>query len=274
MISFSYDAFIRKQCLTEVGLGIPNTLWTKVEDYIKDKEVWRQQLITGSKWSDLGSDMGLESILKVYFEHLLVPDNFILASFSLELNKTNAFDGNYGKYDIEVLNASNTLNNNKEIKVRIAIYLFRIIEISAENILRSLYHELIHLDEAIKAIKNVGIDKLTTILTPFQWTDVNSLLNKPENKTEFDYVNSKDERNTYAGDLALQLFYKYRQYFKEQNVKEQEYFIRTKIVPNIKNEFSQSIQHNFIDNLLKSNKFYISLIKQLTALAMSVSINV
>lgn len=274
MATFSYDLFVKKQNLTEAGLGVPNTLWSDIENYIQDPEIWRQNLITNSKWTERASDIGLRTLIKKYYQHKLIEAKFELSEFSFEIYKTDEYDGNYGLFEMALLNSSNKLRNYKEIKVKIRICLFRISEISSENTLRSLYHELIHLEEGITAITNIGMENLTQTLSPFDWISINKVLNKPKNKTTADYVNSTDERNAYAGDLALQLFYKYRPYFRQQTTKEQEQFINNKIIPNIKYEFSYNIQNEFITNLIKSNKFYISLIKQLIDLASRIAVNV
>lgn len=274
MKSFNSIMFIKPVNLTEMSLGISNDLWNSIENHIDNVDNWFNTLLTSSKWSAQISDTNLEAIIKNYFYTILERNHINLIDLKCNFYKTNEQNDIYGKCSYELLNSSNKVKHTKEIKAKIEIYMFRLLEVSSKDALKILYHELIHCEEITKALISIGTDRLFTIIPPFEWQNTDTILNRKENKTDEDYVNDISEINAYAGELALQLYYKYKQEFKDKNIKEQEYFIRTKIIPNIKNEFSNSIQVNYINKLIKSNRFYIAFIKQLTILASHVAINV
>jgi hypothetical protein len=265
--------FIKPINITEMSLGISNDLWKSLENHIGDSEEWFNKLIKTSKWSSQISDATLEAIIKNYFFTLLERNNINLIDLKCNFYKTDEADSIYGKCSYNLLNSSNKLKHIKEIKAKIDIYMFRLLEVNSKDAIKILYHELIHCEELTKALINIGTDKMFNTIPQFEWVSADLVINKKENKTEEDYINDISEINAYAGELALQLYYKYKLEFKDRTTKEQDYFIRTKIIPNIKNEFSNSIQVNYINKLIKSNKFYIALIKQLSILASHVAIN-
>ena len=278
MISLSFASFIKQINLTEAATGITNELWARIMEHIQDGNSWRERLIASAKWNSLAIDPELTRIISEYFREILTSSGFTLDSCVCEFYKTDDANGLYGHAIFNIMNASNTIKKTTEIKVRIGIEVFRMLETDISQLLRGLYHELIHIEQGIKVIKNLGIPKLSETLTPFVWTPVNRVINKVDSfKDAVEYVNDRDEVEAYARDLSLQLFYKYKPDFKLMNPKQQDFFIRTAIIPNIKNEFSPEIRNNVLDNLSDSktkHKFYILLIKQLTEFATSVALNV
>ena len=273
MKSFNSSMFIKPINITEMSLGISNNLWKFIENHIEDNDKWFNELLITAKWSSQVSDVALEALIKNYFFTILERSNINLIDLKCNFYKTNENNDIYGKCDYKLLNSINRLNHTKEIKAKIDIYMFRLLEVTSNDAIKILYHELIHCEDITKALIHIGADTLYNTIPKFEWVEADTVLNKKENRTEEDYVNDISEINAYAGELALQLYYKYKLEFKERTVKEQEYFIRTNIIPNIKNEFSNSIQVNYIDRLIKINRFYISLIKQLSVLASHVAVH-
>ena len=272
MTSIGCSDFIKTERLTEMSTNIPNSLWPKIEAYIDLNPEWFENMLSTGKYTYKVHDIEIENIIKIYATIELEKIGVNLDAFSCEFY-SHPVDQlqTYGECDLRLLNTSNSITNIKKIKASITIFLYDIIKLEKINTLKTLYHELIHLEEGLKALAGLGFDKLASTLPPFNWIGINDILKKQAPTTDKEYVNSTGERNTLAGSFALQLYYKYKQEFKQQTIKQQEYFIRTQIIPNIKNEFSPIVRDEFFPQLVKSNKLYISLIKQLMDLASRVA---
>ena len=276
MKMLKYSEFIKPDSLTEAAFEIANSLWAKIDAYIQNPEIWFSQLLASGKWTSKVSDLVLERLIAEHFTSLLASHGFNLTECSLELFKSNEADENYGILSFEVQNATNTLKQQKEIKVRITITLSRLGELTATDALRTLYHELVHADQECKTLFKLGVDTVITMLTPFIWTSIDDMVKRPIHDNAVSYANSKDETAPYAGDVALSLFHKYKNDLRNKPVEEQDMFIRTVIIPNIQQEFTTSFKTNYLNMLedpKRKHKFYILLTQQLKEFASRISNN-
>ena len=276
MRTLPQDAFIKPKSLTEAAFSIVNKLWAKIENYIPDPEAWRQTVLSGAKWTNNVSDVVLEKLIANHFIELLESHGFTIEHITIALYKNKIHEDIMGSCTVKVLNATNTLKQQKNIKLKIDICIYQLKVLTGKQIFQTLYHELVHIEQDCKALIGIGIEKLSDSLTSFLWTNVDDVLNKAISHNDIDYANSKNEIAPYAGDIAYEIFNKYKQELKNKTEREQDIFIRTHIIPNIRNEFSKDIKNNFVDALSdpkQKHKFYILLVQQLKELASRISNN-
>lgn len=260
--SLTDSEFIKPKYLTEKANSAVNDIWPKVSHYIEDKGGVSNYLHKLRQGNDNAfTDSLLQRLFYSYFRQLLEPEGFVLESFNVVFEVAN-------KESYGATNSMLMIRQRGTAKIPVVsldIIVSEVFTITEHQVLETLFHELVHIEQSCSLLLELTAEKLIDTIP------VNSPLFLDRLGKYFTTRNlnpniNDGEIESYARELALKIFHTYKINIKNLPKEERLFFLRTNLIPKYQQAMSPQLKEYVFDILSEKEKkeFLRMFVSQLT----------
>jgi hypothetical protein len=249
MAQLEVSEFIRPKYLTERAYSIANALWPKVYTYIEMRGGIRQYLNSIKLDNNTFSDPALSKVFYNYFSQLLNPAGFFIKEFNVVFERTN--DNSYGAANSFLMIASK--GSAKIPLIVFDVCVSNVLDVTESQVLEILFHELTHIEQAANLLLELSAEKLTEALPINKPVFIERLEQYFIDRNVDPHIND-GEISSYARELALKVFTKYKVELKHLIPEERKTFLFKQVIPYYEEHMSPAVKENVFDGLSNSSK--------------------